>query len=196
MITEKLSKKINEANGVEINLLIEEKDYAERHQLLSAEQKVVITEKNEQFSEAIIERFVKETDETVSKGTKEFFQSPLSHVKENQTEYVYVESKSFDIINVDAIALEFDEVFEVYTAMFGLALQKKFGGSIRDYLNQHFDSEKMNYSLMFSGEDGLWEVNLPLNYMAGFNEDTTIEQTYQFLYSFIFSLVEAVENNK
>ncbi|MEI4768318.1 branched-chain amino acid aminotransferase [Psychrobacillus sp. FJAT-51614] len=196
MISEKLNKKIKEANGEVINLLMEEKEFAERKQLISADQKVIITEKNEQYTNAIIERLDKETDESVSKGTIEFLRAPLSHFKEKQNEYVYIESESFDVINIDAIALEFDEVFEVYTAMFGLALQKKFGASIRDYLDQHFDSQKMNYSLMFSGEDGLWEVNLPLNYIAGFKEDFTIEQTYQFLYSFIFSLVEWVENNK
>lgn len=193
MISKKLSKRIEEANS-EVELFIEEKEYAERNNLLKEGQTVVIKEKIDQFSDGIIERYNKETDELISKESVAFLKSPISYFKEKNNEYLYLESESFDVINVDAIAFEFDEVFEVHTAMFGLALQKKFGPSLREYLNEHFNSEKMNYSLMFSGEDGLWEVNLPLNYLDQFNENFTIEETMHFLFTFIFSLVEATEN--
>jgi hypothetical protein len=192
MISKKLLKKIEETNS-EVELFIEEKEFAERNNLLKEDQTVVIKEKNNQFSDGIIERYNKETDELISKESSGFLDSPLSYFKENQNEYLYMESESFDILGVDAIALEFDEVFEVHTAMFGLAVQKKFGQTLRDYLNEHFNSEKMNYSLMFSGEDGLWEVNIPLNYLDQFKENFTLKETMHFLFTFLFSMVEATE---
>ncbi|WP_391121918.1 branched-chain amino acid aminotransferase [Psychrobacillus sp. L3] len=194
MITKKIIKKIEEATSNDVELLVEEKQYADKHSLLADGQNIVLIDKNKQFSKANIERFNKETDELISKDTVEFLKSPIVYFKEKQNEYLYLESDSFDVINVDAIALEFDEVFEVYTAMFGLALQKKFGPSLHEYLKEHFHTEIMNYSLMFSGEDGLWEVNLPLNYLKDFSEDFTLEETLHHLFSFIFSLVEATEN--
>ena len=94
---------------------------------------------------------------------------------------------------MDGLVFEYDEVFEVYSAMFGLSIQKKFGPAIKTYLNEHYNEEKMNYSIMFSGDEGLWEINLPLDYVKGFNVELTIEEAFQFLQTFIASLVEATE---
>lgn len=194
MISKKLSKKIEEASGNELALTKEEKAYAEKRQLLTDGLQVVEKDKKTQFNDAEIERFNKETEETISKDSIDFLQTALSHFKENKNEFLYMESPSFDMINVDAIAVEYDEVFEVYTAMFGLSLLKKFGPAMKEYLDDHFQSETMNYSIMFSGPDGLWEVNLPLSYISEFNEAFTLEETFHFLYTFIFALVESTEN--
>ncbi|TQR19692.1 branched-chain amino acid aminotransferase [Psychrobacillus vulpis] len=136
------------------------------------------------------ERYDKETEELISKDSIEFLKTPLAYFKEKKNEYVYLQSESFDAIKVDGLVLEYDEVFEVYTAMFGLSLQKKFGSNIKTFINDHFHSEKMNYSMMFSGDEGLWEINLPLNYIDQFKEEFTIEESYEFLHTFISSLVE------
>jgi len=194
LIKKKLSQKITEATDQQLTLTTEEKDYAIQHQLLSETANIVIIEKEQLFTNAIIERFDKETEELISKDSYSFLQTPLVHFKEKLNEFLYLESPSFDVIGVDAIAVEYDEVFEVYTAMFGLAVQKKFGPAMKDYLDEHFHAENMNYSVMFAGNDGLWEVNLPLNYIDQFNENFTIEEAYVFLYSFIFSLVSTIEN--
>ncbi|WP_313890890.1 branched-chain amino acid aminotransferase [Psychrobacillus sp.] len=193
MITKRLAQKLANASNKEVSLSLEEKVYAEKHQLLVDGLTVIEIEKNNQFKDAIIERFHKETEELISEDKADFLTKPLAHLKENMHEFIYLESSSFDTIGVDAIAIEYDEVFEVYTAMFGLALQKKFASAMKTFLDEHFNSEKMNYSMMFSGEDGLWEVNLPLNYFNHFEENSTIEETYHFLYTLIFSLGEAVE---
>lgn len=139
----------------------------------------------------VCERYDKETEELISKDSAEFLNTQLTHFKEKKNEYVYVKTDSLDEIKVDGLVLEYDEVFEVYTAMFGLAIQKKFGPTIKTYLNEHYNDEKMNYSLMFSGDEGLWEVNLPLDYIDQFNENFTIQEAYEFLYTFITSLIEA-----
>lgn len=140
------------------------------------------------------ERYDKETEELISKDEVGFLSTPLSHFKEKKNEYVYLQSETFESIKVDGLVLEYDEVFEVYTAMFGFSVQKKWKGQIEAFLNQHYNDEKMNYSLMFAGDEGLWEVNLPLNYIDQFNENFTIEETFQFLITFIGSLLAAIEN--
>ncbi|MDI2589065.1 branched-chain amino acid aminotransferase [Psychrobacillus sp. NEAU-3TGS] len=141
----------------------------------------------------ICERYDKETEELVSKDSMEFLSTPLSHFKEKKNEYAYLQSENLNALKVDGLVLEYDEVFEVYTAMFGLAVQKKLASKIGTYLDEHYNKEKMNYSMMFSGDEGLWEINLPLNYIDQFSENFTIEEAYQFLQSFISSLVEALE---
>lgn len=50
-----------------------------------------------------------------------------------------------------------------------------------------------NYSVSFSGQDGLWEVNVALNCIDGFTEAQTFEESYALLYRFIFNLIEAAD---
>ncbi|GGA26451.1 branched-chain amino acid aminotransferase [Psychrobacillus lasiicapitis] len=143
--------------------------------------------------QVVCERYDKETEELVSKDSMEFLATPLSHFKEKKNEYAYLQTENLNALKVDGLVLEYDEVFEVYTAMFGLAVQKKLASKIATYLDKHYNKEKMNYSMMFSGDEGLWEINLPLNYINQFSENFTIEEAYQFIQSFITSLVEALE---
>src|SRR5699024_9767208 len=106
----------------------------------------------------IIERYNKETDELISKESPAFLESSISYFKENIQEYTFLETKVFDVISVDAIAVEYDEVFEVYTAMFGLFVQKKYVAEIRAFLDEHYNSEHMQYSMMFAANEGVWEI--------------------------------------
>lgn len=145
------------------------------------------------FNEVIIERYNKETDEFIAKETIEFLQKPLTYYKENLQEYTFLETKVLDDVFVDGIAVEYDEVFEVYTAMFGLFIQKKYTNEIRAFLDEHYNSEEMQYSIMFAGNEGLWEINLPIDHLNGFNPSFTIEETYQFLYALIVKLVASIK---
>lgn len=190
MIKNKLTKKIEETSDQEIVLTEEEKDFAEKNLLLPAGLNVI---PQNLFSEAIIERYNKETDELISKESIAFLQSPISYFKDNIQEYTFLETKVLDIVSVDAIAVEYDEVFEVYTAMFGLYIQKKYSAEIRAFLDELYNSEKMQYSMMFAANEGLWEINLPINYLNGFNDSSSIEEMYQFLYSLIFRLAATIE---
>lgn len=193
MIAKKLTSKIAANTALIIQLLELEKEYVEKNQLDLGDKKIELITKADQFKDAAIERFNKETDEQVSKETTSFLQTTLAHFEQHKEEYLFVEASSFDVVGVDGIAIEFDEVFEVYTAMFGLTLQKKYGPEIKAFLNEHYESAKMNFSVMFSGEDGLWEVNLPLNFLKGFDENASLEETLHFIYTFIFKLVESTE---
>ncbi|MEK4229816.1 branched-chain amino acid aminotransferase [Solibacillus sp. FSL H8-0538] len=173
----------------EIALFAIEKDFVEKHQLLPTEVTVI----DKALLLDVLERCNKETEDLISAEPKEFLQQPISYLKEHPIEFVYAESTVFDVIRIDAVALEFDDAFKAYTALFGLKLQKKFGDAIRAYFEGNVAKMIGNYSVSFSGQDGLWEVNVALNCIDGFTEAQTFEESYALLYRFIFNLIEAAD---
>jgi len=198
MLKKQLEKQLANALNTgesQIQLYPEEKEYVNRHQLLSKNIAVIENDATLRFSGAVIERCDKATEDLLSHETSNFLSHPVAYLKENRNEFVHMESTSLTNIGVDAIALEFDEVFETYTAMLGLQLQKKYGISLKDHINGHLIGDGITFSVLFSEEDGLWHVNLPINFMEGFDEEFTLDDAYQLIYSFLFSLVEAVEES-
>jgi len=198
MLKKQLEKHIANAlnTGEEkINLYPEEKEYAIKHQLLPGNFSVVENDASSRFSDSVIERCDKVTEDLLSSETLNFLIRPVEYLKVHRNEFVNVESTSLSNIGVDAIALEFDEVFETYTAMLGLKLQKKFGSALKSHLDVQLLGDGAKYSVMFSEEDGLWHVNLPINFMEDFHEEMSLEDAFQLIYAFLFSLVTAVEEN-
>ncbi|MBO0602322.1 branched-chain amino acid aminotransferase [Sporosarcina sp. E16_3] len=166
-----------------------DKEYAAKHQLIAGD--VTVVEKAFQFS--AIERCVKETENLIREEDQNFLNDSISYLKSHMNEFVYVESNAFEVIRVDAVVLELDDVFETYTALFGLKLQKKFGNDMKAYLDAHLHGDGAKYSVMFSNEDGLWDINFALDYIEGFSEDLSFVEVYQLMYNFIFKLIETVD---
>ena len=181
--------KVNEGN---ISLYKEESDYAEKHGLIPTGVKVTEIEGNTRFDGAYLERADKETEELVVE-TPKLLEEQVERLKRYRREFVYIESTAFDIIGVDAISLELDDVFETYTAMFGLKLQKKYESDIKAYFDEHLTGEESKYSIAFSMKDGLWDVNFAISYAYGFSEEMTLLEAYQLTFRFIFSLIEQIE---
>ncbi|MBO0588459.1 branched-chain amino acid aminotransferase [Sporosarcina sp. E16_8] len=166
-----------------------DKEYAAKHQLIAGD--VTVVEKAFQF--IAIERCVKETENLIREEDQNFLKDSISYLKNHMNEFVYVESNAFEVIRVDAVVLELDDVFETYTALFGLKLQKKFGNDMKAYLDTHLQGDGAKYSVMFSIEDGLWDINFALDYIDGFNENLSFVEVYQLMYDFIFKMVETVD---
>ncbi|MDW0116001.1 branched-chain amino acid aminotransferase [Sporosarcina thermotolerans] len=139
----------------------------------------------------VIERCLKETEEVIKEEHGTFMNEPVSYFKRNIDEFVYIESTAFEIIKVDGMALETDDVFQTYTVLFGLKVQKKWGPFLKDYLAANVGSK--TYSAMFSDTDGLWDVNIPLNHLEGFESEMPITDAVDLAYRFIFNLLEAIE---
>jgi hypothetical protein len=196
MLKKQLEKHIAKALNTderEIRLFPEEKEYSLKHQLLSSDLVVVELDVRNRFSDAVIERCHKETEELIASETLNFLKQPLAYLKVNLKEFLFVESTSLVNIGVDSIALEFDEVFERYTAMLGLKLQKKFGAAIKTHFDDHLLGDEVNYSVLFSDEDGLWHVNFPINNANHFQIDMSLEDAFELIYHFLFTLVVDVE---
>jgi hypothetical protein len=198
VLKEKIKKYISEKENRTkegVVLFREEIEFAEQNQL-SYESNIVEKDASIRFADAYIERCDKESENMLKNETSAFLSEPLQYLKKHKNEFIYLESKWFDFVNVDAISLEVDDVFGTYDVMLGLKLQKKFHEKLKDYLNANLHGEEAKFDLMFSNEDGLWNLNFALNYVEGFHGDVTMGEAFQLIYHFLFKLVEAVEKNQ
>lgn len=141
----------------------------------------------------VLERCSKETEDTITAEGIEFAQTPIRYLKDKQGEFIYAECTQFQDIHVDAVALEFDDAFNLYTALFGLKLQKKHSEAIRQFLKANVKSALGSSSASFSGQEGLWELNIAVDCIEGFSEQLTIEQVYELIYQFVAQLLQVVE---
>jgi len=140
-----------------------------------------------------LERCNKETEETLAVETPEFLQQKLAYLKEHQEEFLYAESDDFTNLKMDAVVFEFDETFKVYTALFGLRLQKKVSAQLKAYLRDNLKGMLGSSSAMFAGDEGIWEINVALDAMKGFSGEETIQQAYELLLGFVTGMLGEVE---
>lgn len=139
-----------------------------------------------------LERCNKETEETIAVETADFLQQPISYFKTNQIEFLYAESPVFEERKMDAVVLEFDEMFNAYTALFGLRLQKKVSPILKPYLRANLQDILGSSSAMFEANEGIWEINIALDAITGFTGEETIEQAYELLVKFVEGMLEAI----
>ncbi len=151
------------------------------------------TEPGFSFTDAYIERCDKETENLIRNESPDFLSQPLVYLHKHKNEFIYLESKWFEGIKVDAVSLELDDVFKTYDVMLGLKLQKKFDKKIKEFLNLNLQGEGAKFDLMFIGEDGLWNLNFALNDVEGFEENMSIGEGYQLIYQFLLNLAERVK---
>ncbi|WJY27849.1 hypothetical protein [Sporosarcina trichiuri] len=119
---------------------------------------------------------------------------PITWVKDHPDRYVYAEEPLFQSVGVDGISLEADDVFGTVTALFGLRLQKKHGEWLKQYIDQDLGTAPGTRSMMFSNDDGLWDVNIALDHAEGFSDALTFNDTLQLLYSWLFRMLTALED--
>ena len=187
MLKKQMELLLNEqGNGPLVDV---EKAYAQKHAYLSDEEIAQLTTLH--FD--VIERCDKETEELLTEEKASFLVMPIHYLKEHPNEFLYVASERLNVIRVDSFALEFDEMFGVYSALFGLRLQKKQSEFLHSYLKAHLQHEKMTYSAAFSGQEGLWEVNFAIDALDGFSEEQSFDEVLVHLYRLIFGLLEALE---
>ncbi|WP_040208890.1 hypothetical protein [Neobacillus jeddahensis] len=199
MLKERINQYIKEQKtnqgDAKISIFPEEKEYIEKNKLDEA-LSFIERDPNNRFEDAYMERCDKETENMLKNESSSFLQEPLTYLKEHKNEFIYIESKWFDFVHVDAISLEADDVFGTYDVMLGLKLQKKYEKVIKEQLDANLHGDEAKFDLIFSHDDGLWNLNFALNYVEGFDEEMTIGKAFQLIYHFLFKLVEAVEMNQ
>lgn len=197
MLKNRIEKYIsdNQSGGQKtIELFREEKEYAEKNQLLGNNAAIKELNDDTRFSAAYIERGDKETEDFLGEENFEFLDQTIDYFKKHKNEFMYLESDWFNLIGVDAVSFEVDDVFGTYDVMLGLKLQKRYEAALKSHLKTMLTEDEAKFDLMFDGNEGIWNVNFALNHVAGFEEDMTIKQAYSLIYHFLFTLLEAVEN--
>lgn len=166
------------------------KEYAKQQGLIEGKDAKVI-DSGSLFAQAYIERGDKETEDFLGKESFDFLEQPITYFKDRKNEFMYIESKWFDLIGVDAVSFEKDEVFGTYDVMLGLKRQKKLAPAIKVYLEQHLRED--GYDLLFDGDEGIWSLNFALNGLEGYKESLTIKEAFSLIYDFLFRMVESIE---
>lgn len=184
MLKERLEERLASTDGG-VSLFPIEKDYAERHGLISTQH---IAEKEWSFQ--TVERCLKETEEMIQAESESFLDKPISILHNLIEEFLYIDSDDFQTVKVDGMALEVDDVFKVYTALFGLQLQKKWQDKIQSYIESKLSEGPS--SVLFD-TDGTFSVNISLNGLDGFDEKLAIREVVALIYNFLFELLETLE---
>lgn len=140
----------------------------------------------------VLERCNKETEALIATEEASFLQQPISYFKKEVEQFLYVAADEFAAVKMDAVVVEFDEMFKVHTALFGLSIQKKYSQALKTYLRDNLKGMLGSSSAMFNGDEGLWEVNIAFEAMATFNGDETIEQAIQQLVAFVADMLAEV----
>ncbi|MFF2445690.1 branched-chain amino acid aminotransferase [Neobacillus sp. NPDC058068] len=192
MLKDQIKQYISEQNSDAFAMFKEEKDYVEKNKLVENSQ-IDVKDPNARFVDAYIERCDKESENMIKNENSSFLSEPLVYLKKHKNEFIYLESNWFELIGVEAVSLEADDVFGTYDVMLGLKLQKKFEKTLKEHLNSHLQGGEAKFDLMFSHDDGLWNLNFALNYVDGFTEEITIGEALLLIYRFLFKLVEAAE---
>lgn len=175
---------------VNVALLDVEKAYVKKHAMMSEDG----IKETTTLPVDVLERCDKETEELLAEETASFLTMPVHYLKEHPNEFLYVASERLEVIRVESVALEFDEMFKVYSALFGLRLQKKQSEFLHTYLKTYLQHEQITYSVAFAEKDGLWDVNVTLDALGGFREDASFDEVLVQLYRFIFALLEELED--
>ncbi|MEH7492043.1 branched-chain amino acid aminotransferase [Neobacillus niacini] len=148
---------------------------------------------NSDFNEAYIERCSKETETMIANESSSFLNQPLTYLKEHKSEFIYVESAWFEEIGIEGVSVEVDDVFGTYDVMLGLKLQKKFEKLLKEQLNHSLHGDEAKFDLVFSHDDGLWDLNFALNYVNGYRENISIHEALQLIHQFLTTLVHTVK---
>ena len=148
---------------------------------------------NSNFTDAFIERCSKETETMIANESSNFLNQPITYLKEHKNEFIYVESKLFEEIGIEGVSVEVDDVFGTYDVMLGLKLQKKFEKLLKEQLNHSLHGDEAKFDLVFSHDDGLWDLNFALNYVNGYTENISIHEALQLIHQFLTTLVHTVK---
>ncbi|NMD69218.1 branched-chain amino acid aminotransferase [Bacillus sp. DNRA2] len=147
-----------------------------------------------EFQDAYIERLDKETEELLAEEDNGFLNQPIAYFQQHKNEFMYLESAAFTELGVDGLSFEVDDVFGTYEMLLGLRLQKKYQAAIKDYLHSTLQGDEAQFSLMFNGDDGLWDLNFGLNHVEGFKDELTIKEAYKLVYAYLKHLVKTVKS--
>ncbi|GEK32848.1 hypothetical protein [Kurthia sibirica] len=134
----------------------------------------------------------KETEELIATEGAAFLTEKVSRLKEKNEEFIYIESAEYEAHKIDAIVFEYDEMFNVYSALFGLRLKKMYSAAMQNFFKENLTDLLGSSSAIFEANEGIWEINIALNAIKGFTGEETIEEANALIVDFVDQLVAAI----
>ncbi|MGD6804205.1 branched-chain amino acid aminotransferase [Rossellomorea aquimaris] len=195
MLTKSLKSYIEEEmHDNKIALFSDERIFASETGILSEEITVETLDDAVRFHDSLIERVNKETEELIqTEETPQFLETPVNFVKRNLNEFLFIDSKWFEIIRIDGLTLEVDDVFGHYSVLTGLKVQKKMANDLKAALSEKLHGED-KVQLMWNDKDGLFDLNLSIDKLEGFNENESLGKNLQLIYHFLFTVLKELES--
>ncbi|TYR75096.1 branched-chain amino acid aminotransferase [Rossellomorea vietnamensis] len=195
MLTKSLKSYIEEEmHDNKIALFSDERIFASETGILSEEITVETLDDTVRFHDSLIERVNKETEELIqTEETPQFLETPVNFVKRNLNEFLFIDSKWFEIIRIDGLTLEVDDVFGHYSVLTGLKVQKKMANDLKAALSEKLHGED-KVQLMWNDKDGLFDLNLSIDKLEGFNENESLGKNLQLIYHFLFTVLKELES--
>lgn len=127
----------------------------------------------------IVDRCLKETDEVIEQQVFNVLQHPLTYLQTHQESFIYVESATFDEVNVDCMTIELDDVFQTYTALFGLRVSKDEEAFLKYFIETETNPTLAKHAILYAQADKMFDMNLTLEALDGFEANWTIEQAIE-----------------
>ncbi|MGD7024226.1 branched-chain amino acid aminotransferase [Rossellomorea vietnamensis] len=195
MLSKSLKSYIEEEmHDNKIALFSDERIFASETGILSEEITVETLDDAVRFHDSLIERVNKETEELIqTEETPQFLETPVNFVKRNLNEFLFIDSKWFEIIRIDGLTLEVDDVFGHYSVLTGLKVQKKMVNDLKATLSEKLHGED-KVQLMWNDKDGLFDLNLSIDKLEGFNENESLGKNLQLIYHFLFTVLKELES--
>ncbi|WP_445506895.1 hypothetical protein [Niallia sp. 03190] len=194
MLKKQFQRYIENQNNQKHPLFSEEKAYVFKQSLLG-EAEIALADSPARFQNLYLELVNKESDETIQDNINlDFLSEKMNYFEQHLDHYLYLETDAFEIIGIDGLIFEVDSVFRTYEVIFGLKLPKKLGDAIRSYFNESIKKEGITYNLLFNDQEGLWEVNFPIEALNTFSKDMEINEALQLVYLFLFQMEDEIED--
>lgn len=143
---------------------------------------------SDRFLDSYMERVDKETENLIEVESNNLLNEPLAILKKKKNEFLYIESKWFDVVDMDGVSMEYDLVFSRYFALFGMRAPKKAKDKLKSFFSEALQGDETSYQLMFNDQDGVWDVNFSFERLNGFHDEITVGEAIGLIYRFLLKL--------
>ncbi|MEQ6389355.1 hypothetical protein RZN22_08495 [Bacillaceae bacterium S4-13-58] len=144
---------------------------------------------SDRFLDSYMERVDKETENLIEvENPNKLLHEPVAILKKKKNEFLYIESKWFDVVKIDGLSMEYDIVFSRYFALFGLRVPKKAKDKLKSFFSESLHGDETSYRLMFNDQDGVWDVNFSFERLDGFHDEITVGEAIGMIYRFLLQL--------
>ncbi len=131
------------------------------------------------------EVYSKETDELLHSFTQQDLSKAMSYFNDHLDHYLYVSKPEYQDFRIEGFVLETDDIFRFYNVLIGIYIPKSKMEVVKNEIDSIWNNPDFRYAFTYDANEGVAELNLPLNYLQGFDPTSSIETTIAFVESIL-----------